>query len=137
MDKNHPLTAFQSLTFDQVINYPLVLFSETFSTSKYIMDQFRQRQMKVDLLLSSTSWEYLIDMVKGNQNITFLPKSTYSLMDKKSIIYRSMEDPLEFNIFLSRKLFTEYTPNAKIVYDELIDYCGRITQAQQIIRRNK
>ncbi|MGF3067003.1 LysR family transcriptional regulator [Facklamia sp. P12945] len=122
MDPNNPLAKKKKVTWDEVNQMPIAIFNESFSTNRLVMDQFAQRQMKPEIFVHSSSWEYLIDLVKGNEIITILPLSTYHLMNSDQIIYREFKKDLPFNIYLSRKKYEAYPTSHNLLYDWIKNY---------------
>ncbi|MCR8968418.1 LysR family transcriptional regulator substrate-binding protein [Facklamia sp. 7083-14-GEN3] len=122
MDPNNPLANKEKVTWDEVNQMPIAIFNETFSTNHLVMDQFAQRKMKPEVFIHSSSWEYLIDIVKGNEIITILPLSTYHLMNSEQIIYREFKKDLPFEIYLSRKNYKAYPSSQDLLYKWIKNY---------------
>ncbi len=126
MDKNHPLTKKQKMEWSEIKDYEFALFNETFSTTRYLLREFDRQHTKPNIILNSASWEYLIDTVTDSEILTILPVSTYELMNKQQIQYRSFSKPLIFDIFISRKIYQEYPVAQEEVYQNIRAFCARI-----------
>ena len=126
MDRHHPLSQETELTWQQINQYEFTIFNHNFSTARYIMNCFEKHGISPNILMHSSSWEYLIDMVTDSEILTILPASTYGLMNKQRIIYKSMEKPLVFDIFISRKAYQDYPSAHEEVFQSIRNYCARM-----------
>lgn len=126
MDRHHPLSQETELTWQQINQYEFTMFNHNFSTARYIMNCFEKNGISPNILMHSSSWEYLIDMVTDSEILTILPASTYDLMNKQRIIYKSMEKPLVFDIFISRKAYQDYPSAHEEVFQSIRNYCARM-----------
>lgn len=126
MDRHHPLSKETELTWQQINQYEFTIFNHNFSTARYIMNCFEKHRISPNILMHSSSWEYLIDMVTDSEILTILPASTYDLMNKQRIIYKSIEKPLVFDIFISRKAYQDYPSAHEEVFQSIRNYCARM-----------
>ncbi|MGX7107881.1 LysR family transcriptional regulator [Facklamia miroungae] len=130
MDPANPLTKKKKVTWDDVNKVPIAIFNDSFSTNHLVMDQFAQRQMKPEIFIHSSSWEYLVDLVKGNEIVTILPLSTYPLINSDQIVYREFKKNLPFDIYLSRKNYEVYPSSHNLLFDWLKKYVSQQVQIQ-------
>lgn len=74
LHKSHPLAVAESLTISDLRNEPFAIFNQNFILNRQIMSACHLAGFRPQIVLLSSQWDFLVEVVSRNQGISILPK---------------------------------------------------------------
>lgn len=96
---NHPLDKFTSVSFNELKEYPFILFKEDTYSRRMILDECDKNQFTPNIAFSTSQIETVLGLVEQGVGISFLPET---IVKKHSRIQsRPLASPLSIQIGLA------------------------------------
>lgn len=74
LHKNHPLASAESITVAELRNEPFAIFNQNFILHRQIMSACHLAGFRPQIVLLSSQWDFLVEVVSRNQGVSILPK---------------------------------------------------------------
>lgn len=100
---NHPLANRQDISLSELFSYPFLLTERNASYRQILDHTLAQMHLEISPFLESTNTDLLLDMIKRNAGITFLP--VYVIQDALKSQTISLLDVPSLNIHIWRQIF--------------------------------
>lgn len=122
MRKDHPLQAKKNLSWQDLKDYPLGTFNDTYTTYDLVSKRLNKHLKHAKLQFTGDSLEYLLDLTGHSDTVIILQNAMYSLANQDMVIKKSFKDPLQFVLLLCRPVKNFYTPEEKFLYESILEF---------------
>lgn len=86
-----------------------------------VLDNCERQQVRPDIVLTSTSWDFMLNSTKINHNImTICPKPITDIYPLKDVICIPMEHPVSWRVVLTRMQKESYSEIESYIMDTLV-----------------
>jgi DNA-binding transcriptional LysR family regulator len=75
MAADHPLTAFESVPWGNLADYPQVVFKDGYGMQRLVQSQFAKQGRKLQVMLELNTLDAFRGVVRGSKSIALLPES--------------------------------------------------------------
>lgn len=132
MNPNHPLANKQSLSWRDIDNYHITLLSEGFEAHHLVMEKLKQVHSKSNILMTSASWDYLVESCAIHEIISLLPTARFSRyfehLKKMGVVEKRFNDPIAYTPMICRPIKKKYTQTELFVYEAIVNGFYKITR---------
>lgn len=122
VNKKHKLSSKKYIDIKELKNEKFITFNEDFMMYDKTIDACKECGFEPDIILKTSQWDFIIEMISLNQGITIIPKpivKRFKVNDIKMIPIKSPEISWDIGFILkdneyistSAKLFIEYVRN--------------------------
>lgn len=122
MRYGHPLSEQKSLVWEDLKDYPLGTFNESYTTFDLVSKRLKQHLKQPRLQFTGDSLEYLMDLTGHSDIIVILQNAMYRLADQSVVTKREIKDPLQFVLLLCRPVKNFYSPEEKFLYESILEF---------------
>lgn len=120
VSKNHKLAEFDKVEVKQLKDEKFITFNEKFMMYNKTMEVCKQSGFEPDIMLKTSQWDYIMEMVSLNQGISIMPEPIVKRFKTEDIKLIPIESPkiswdvgfiLKKEKYISKSLksFIEYT----------------------------
>lgn len=104
LDEKHPLAACDSVTWEQIKDYPLALPTRSY-TRMLVLRELMERNFSPHVAVNASSHRMLIRSVSDSQVITVLPRIFYPAVSKfsKGILWIPIKETIDWNVEILMK----------------------------------
>lgn len=127
MSQDHKLAYKDKLSWDELNNESMAIFTESFMIHHYLMMKFESDNIRPNIKLRSRSWDYLLHSVENSDLITVLPSPISDICSLKNIVKVEFENPINWEIILCRHVKLHYTRVETFVFRCMCDYFKNYT----------
>lgn len=114
----HPLAQKQSITLPELKDESFVLLGTEFSTHHDICTALREAGFEPNIVMLSSQWDFIIQMVRMNYGISFLPQSLFQRFFYPDIHLLEVDHLMKFeDLVLITKKGRYLSRNAKCLID--------------------
>lgn len=85
VSSNHPLASKVSANFDEIRNYPIILFPQNHQCRKLIESTCTSKGFQVDALIETNDIDSILNFVEAGAGITILSKTLLNLHNREKI----------------------------------------------------
>ena len=93
---NHPLAQKKEVALAELKDEPFVLLGRDFTTHQDIRSACHQAGFEPNIVLLSSQWDFVVQMVRRNFGIAFLPISIFRRFSFPDIAILKVNDPVSF-----------------------------------------
>ncbi len=134
--KDHPLSAFESIPFEEVLKHELILFPKNYQCKKLIDSAARKRNLHVKTKIETASVQTIFQLVEENIGATILSKSVCSSYQSPVLCNRPISDPpltREIVLLYRKNKFISFAAKAFIqLMKEKLAESGLLTSEQSL-----
>ncbi|MGX7023254.1 LysR family transcriptional regulator [Vagococcus hydrophili] len=117
---SHKLAKRQKVGWSDLDNEKLAIFDSSFMINHLLMDQFERHQVHPNIILTSGSWDFMLNSTKINHDIaTILPKPTKDLYQVTDVVCLPMEKPISWQVVLARLRKDNYSKIEAYIIESL------------------
>lgn len=120
--EDHPLASKDKLTWEEILDYPLATFNESFRTYRLVSERLKRINGNKQLHFLSSSWDYLTSASEHTDIVTILPGPIRDYHREKKIVEKRFVDPIPFNVLLCRPVKEKYSAVEQLVFEEILEY---------------
>lgn len=122
MGQHHPLAQKEKLSWSDLNNEPMAIFSKSFMIHHYLRRKFESENIRPMIKIQSHSWDYLLQATENSNLITILPSPMSHFFSFKKCVKVEFEDPIHWQVVLCRQVKSRYTRVESFVFHRLLDY---------------
>lgn len=123
MAADHPLTAYNSIPWDEISQYPQVVFKDGYGMQRIVQSQFRDQGKDVKIALELNTLDAFRGVVRQGNMIALLPKSALSESRRDlALAVRPTEEPT-----LLRKVVM-VTTHDRLLIPPIQQFCDLVRQ---------
>ncbi|KHD45451.1 LysR family transcriptional regulator [Streptococcus hongkongensis] len=121
LSPKHALASKKQIKWDDINHEKMALFDKTFMVNHLVMKACERHQIRPKIVLTSASWDFLINSTKINHNLlTICPKPIIDLYPSKDIKCISMKNPVSWKVLLTRIKKNTYSDIESYIMDNLL-----------------
>lgn len=120
IDEAHPLAEEQQLDWTNVLDYDLATFNKEHKIHQLLDQKIKKINNTKEIAYTASAWDYLINLTKKTNIVTFLPELIYQYAFHDSLLCKKIVDPLDFNIYACI-LKNRHTPEYYAIYKEVVN----------------
>ncbi|MCL1074595.1 LysR family transcriptional regulator [Shewanella dokdonensis] len=113
LPNEHPLTAKERINWQDLAQYPFILYNEDFSLAKLFARLTKEAGVTLNIAFRSGQWDFLGAMVEEGMGLAILPEPICNKLDKTRLVFRPMEKELFWQIGLIWRNNLPLTPAAE------------------------
>ena len=123
MAADHPLTRYSQIPWDEIANYPQVVFKDGYGMQRIVQSQFRDQGKDVKIALELNTLDAFRGVVRQGNMIALLPKSALAESRRDlALAIRPTEDPT-----LLRKVVM-VTTHDRLLIPPIQQFCDLVRQ---------
>lgn len=122
MNVNHSLSVKKKIDWGDLNNKLLATLDPSFIIQHQLQKKFDKYGITPKKTTMSSSWDFLMLIVKNSEFITVLPSPVSNIYFDKNIIQKPFKDPISWNVLLCRRKKERYTKLQLFVFEYIIDY---------------
>ena len=123
MAANHPLTAYDSIPWDEIAEYPQVVFKDGYGMQRIVQSQFQGQGKDVKIALELNTLDAFRGVVRQGNMIALLPKSALAESRRDlALAVRPTEEPT-----LLRKVVM-VTTHDRLLIPPIQEFCDLVRQ---------
>lgn len=113
MSKDNPLADKEGLlTWKEISEQKMALFSPTFMIHHLVKDEFKRRNLIPNIVMTSISWDFLISSIRLKDDLVSpMPLPLVKEVKLDHIVVKKMEEPIPWKVSICR--------NKKLTYSKL------------------
>ena len=127
MSKDHRLAYKDKVSWSDLNNESMAIFTESFMINHYLMLKFESENIRPHIKLRSQSWDYLLHATEHPSLITILPSPVSDFCSLKNLAKVEFDDPINWEVILCRQVKAHYTRIESFVFLCLCDYFNNHT----------
>lgn len=120
IDQEHPLATENEIEWTSILNYDIATFNNDHSTHKLLNQKIKTLKETKQIAYTASAWDYLINLTRGTNIITFLPELIYQYVPHQSLLYKKTVDPLGFDIYACM-VKNRDVQNKHNIYDDILN----------------
>lgn len=120
-DKN-PLAKKERITWKDLNHADLAIFGETFMIHHQLMKQFELQDIKPNIVLRSTLWDFLLESTRNTSSITILPSPIRNHIRWDNIVEKHFENPIHWQVVLAYPQKAHYNHIERYVRKSAMDH---------------
>jgi DNA-binding transcriptional LysR family regulator len=122
MSRDHRLACKDKLSWSDLNNESMAIFTESFMIHHYLMTKFESENIRPQIKIRSHSWDYLLHSMKHSSLITVLPSPMSDFCSSKNIVKVEFDHPINWEVILCRQIKHHYTRIESFVFRSLWEY---------------
>lgn len=122
MDIDHPLANEKNLRWSQLNGQPLAMFDSTFMVHHLLTKEFERRGVEINTVLSSTSWDFLLNATSYSNILTIMPSPVSDYYKDTRIIKVPFKNPIYWDVVICRPRKKHYTRVEKFTFEAIVNY---------------
>lgn len=120
--KTHPLAQRKALNWDDLNDFPIGTFNQSFTTNELVKSKMKEVDCKALIKFESSSWDYLVEATLESEIVTILPSPIERTIDRELFVEIPFKDPIPFNVLLCRPIKKSYNDIEGMVYESILSY---------------
>ncbi|CAM3641806.1 LysR family transcriptional regulator [Erysipelothrix urinaevulpis] len=122
MSNNNILSKKETLTWKDMCYTDIALFNNGFKTYDLVTSKLTDKQIKNKISLTSTSWNFIMDVCKKSNMLSFFASEVADKYLDEKMTSRHFEDPIPFIISLWTQKRKSNDKNEKKFASEMIEF---------------
>jgi DNA-binding transcriptional LysR family regulator len=122
MSERHLLSKQQKLAWAMLENQAICTFNESFFTYHLVSDALKENEFEDQIVLTSSSWDFLIELSQKSDIIAILPSPIRKYLQAEHYIEKHFMNPIPFNVLLCRPHKNFYSQPESILHKEILTY---------------
>ena len=119
IDQEHPLATENKIEWNSILNYDIATFNSDHSIYNLLNKKIKTLKETKQITYTANAWDYLINLTRGTNIITFLPELIYQFIPHQSIMYKKTVAPLAFDIYACMAKNRD-EQNKHNIYDDIL-----------------
>ncbi|WP_413473560.1 LysR family transcriptional regulator [Streptococcus parauberis] len=124
MRPQSPLAKKKILTWKDLDDRYITMFSDDFASYDLIMDKLAEEESTAKLLMTSSSWDYLVESCAINDIIAILPTARFNRyierLDYLGVVEKRFDDPIKYKPMFCRPKKTKYSTVENYVFETIL-----------------
>lgn len=121
LSPKHSLSSKRYIYWQDLNHEKIALFDKTFMVNHLVRAAFERQQIRPEIVLTSASWDFLINSTKINHNLlTICPKPITDLYPMKDIKCIRMKQAITWKVQLTRLRKDRYSELEAYIMDSLL-----------------
>ncbi|MGT2932929.1 LysR family transcriptional regulator [Streptococcus catagoni] len=124
MRPESPLAKKQILSWSDLDNQFITLLNEGFASNSLIMNKLEKEKSDAKLLMTSSSWDYLVESSAINDVIALLPTARFHrYLDRLNyigVVEKRFDDPIPYKPIFCRPLKKKYSTIENYVFETIL-----------------
>lgn len=101
MSENNPLAKKKVISWEDTTRYNIASFNDEFITHSLILDKLTKDNLKNTMSITSSSWNFLMNVVQNSNNVTVFASHVDKDDNKlEGLVSRKFDDPIPFIVTL-------------------------------------
>lgn len=122
MSCNNKLAQKERLSWADLNNEAIAIFTEDFMIHHYLMRKFESENIRPSVKLMSHAWDYLLHSTENTELITVLPSPISRSCSLRNLVKVEFDDPINWEVILCRQIKAHYTGIENHVFHCLCEY---------------
>lgn len=122
INPKHPLAKKSKIDWKDLSSYQLATFKESFVTNELVLEKLLKAEVDPSIQLTSASWDFLVETTYHSEIVTILPGPIHRYLEADAVIMKAMEDPIPFNVLLTRPIKESYHPVGNYFHEEMLEH---------------
>ena len=122
MGKDHPLARKSKLKWADLNGQSLVIFDESYMIHHKLMQAFKARSLKVNILMQSKSWDFLLESVRQSPCLTILPSPIKRFYNQEELAEVHFAQPLPWEVIYVYPIKQSYSGIEQTMHEEVARY---------------
>lgn len=119
-DKNELAQLDRKLTWKDVSQQKIALFSDSFMIHHLVKDGFKRRNLVPSIVMTSISWDFLISSIRLREDlISFMPLPIIKDIKLDNIVVKQIEEPIPWSVIICRNKKMHYSKLENDIYERL------------------
>ena len=111
-----------TITWKDLNHASLAIFNETFMIHHQLMKKFESEDIKPNIVLSSSLWDFLLESTRASDNITILPAPIHNHIRFDGIVEKQFDSPIYWHAVLAYPIKTHYNRIERYVRKSMLDF---------------
>lgn len=121
LSHKHHLASKDKITWQDLNREKMAIFDQTFMINHQLVESFERHNIYPNVILTSSSWDFLLNSVKINENLlTILPLPISEQYKSTDFVCKRMEEPIPWVVTLCRLKKNNYTSIEDYIFDSLL-----------------
>lgn len=124
ISKNHPLSNKSILTWKDITKYPITIPGKNYSTYSLIWNAAKMVTLSPKIILSSSLWEFQINVVMHSDAISILPKFVKNLFNhemEENILRKDIDLPPPWEVCVCKAFDQRISNTVNKIYDYIVN----------------
>lgn len=118
---NHKLANCTEIRWSNLNKEKLAIFDSTFMINHYLNETFERLQIHPNIILTSGSWDFMLNSTKINPNIaTILPNTIVSFYPSNDVKCIKINNPIPWRVVVTRLRKNTYSKIESYIIDSLV-----------------
>lgn len=126
INSNHPLanriSEKNTLKWKDLDEQKVALFDKNFYIRNFILNKYKENNVHPNITLESGSWDFLLENVRHNDLVTFMPSIVKESISMKNLRFFNMDTPIPWTVSLVYPAGNSYNETLKYFIDSLVKY---------------
>lgn len=124
MSKDHPLAVKDELDWSDLKGESFVMFDETYLIHHNVMRKFRSLNYELKIVITSKSWDFLLESVRYSKYLTILPRPIEGHYNLEDVVRKPLSKPLDWDVLLVYPKKHHYSNIEQLVQDKMKRHFG-------------
>lgn len=125
MNPDHPLANKHILSWKDIDGYFYTTYNSTDGLVSEIQEKLRAHDSHAKLLISSDSWDYLIEAAEVNELIAILPTASFDMfrqnIQQVGVVEKRFSDPIAYIPTLVRQKKSKYSKLESFIFASILE----------------
>lgn len=108
MCSKNKLSDKQKIDWKDLDHTNLAIFNESFMIHHQLMKKFETEDIKPNIVLSSSLWDFLLESTRSSDYITILPAPIHNHIRFDGIVEKQLNQPIYWHVVLAYPIKTHY-----------------------------
>ena len=122
MDPDNPLALEGTLSWAQLEGQPMAIFDQSFMIHHQLMREFEKQEVRPNILITSSYWDYLLRTTIKTDLITILPSPIVDYVLDSKIAKVEMQDPVLWHVVLCRGKKKQYSKTEAHMFNYILHF---------------
>ena len=122
MSSSHSLAHKGKLDWSDLNDQSMAIFPNSFMIHHYLMRKFESENIRPNVKLESSAWDYLLHATENSDLITVLPSPISNFCSLRNLSKVEFNDPINWEVILCRRIKSHYTRIEAYVFHSLCEY---------------
>lgn len=127
MDFHHPLGKLDKINWSDLLPYPVGTLQKGFVSHDLIRNKLTEVAPETKIQLTSTSWEYLLEVTKNSNRISIMPSFPAKPLGHHQFLQKEFNHAIPFEIALCRPVKNFYSTAETYLNQSIIDFFSHET----------
>lgn len=134
MRPSSPLAKKKSLEWTDLKDQYVTILNEDFLSHSQILEKFKEEAVNANILMTSSSWDYLVESSAINDVIAILPTARFDRylerLNYLGVVEKRFNDPIPCKPMLCRPVKKKYSEAENFVFETMLKGFYKITNGR-------